>query len=187
MAEVKFDTWNGAVRTAAAAAVGARETPPFVGVPLSIAITFRIARPPGHWGKGRNAGRLVPSAPLFPRGKPDIDKLARSTLDSLTGIVFDDDARVAALLLPRSTPRRGRRARASRSASCGARRSTRPSAARGRHDDPPGRSSRPAMLDAVSRQHAEPAKRAFTALCDELLADVERRDAPGVPPSTETN
>ncbi len=68
-------------------------------LPLSIAITFRVARPPGHWGKGRNAGRLVPSAPPFPRGKPDIDELARSTLDSLTGIVFDDDARVAALQL----------------------------------------------------------------------------------------
>ena len=37
------------------------------------------------------------SAPPFKRRKPDIDKLARSTLDSLTGSVFDDDARVARL------------------------------------------------------------------------------------------
>jgi crossover junction endodeoxyribonuclease RusA len=64
-----------------------------------VAITLRLARPAGHWGKGRNAGRLVPTAPAVPRGKPDIDKLARSTLDSLTGIVFDDDSRVARLEL----------------------------------------------------------------------------------------
>ncbi|HZJ30733.1 MAG TPA: RusA family crossover junction endodeoxyribonuclease [Vicinamibacterales bacterium] len=50
-------------------------------------------------GRGKNAGKLAPSAPALPRGKPDIDKLARSTLDALSGIVFDDDARVASLEL----------------------------------------------------------------------------------------
>lgn len=64
------------------------------------------ARPPG---KGRNAGKLAPSAPVHPRGKPDIDKLARSTLSSLTGIVFDDDSRIVALSVAKvyAAPRGG--------------------------------------------------------------------------------
>ena len=41
----------------------------------------------------------MPTAPPFPRGKPDSDKLARSTLHLLGGIVFDDDSRVARLEL----------------------------------------------------------------------------------------
>lgn len=96
-AEVKLGTWDGAVRAAAAAVVGKVSAPPFVGVPLYVAITFRIARPGGHWGTGKRAGQLKPSAPSRPAGKPDIDKLARSTLDSLTGIVFDDDSRIVGL------------------------------------------------------------------------------------------
>jgi hypothetical protein len=55
-AEVELDTWDGAVR---AAAVGGRETPPFVDMSLSIAITFRIARPAGHWAR---AGTPVDSS-----------------------------------------------------------------------------------------------------------------------------
>jgi crossover junction endodeoxyribonuclease RusA len=66
---------------------------------LAVSIAFRICRPAGHWGKGKNAGMLAPSAPAFPRGKPDIDKLARSTLDSMTGILFDDDSRIVSLHL----------------------------------------------------------------------------------------
>lgn len=95
----KQKSWDGAVRECAAGAVGQRETPPFVDTALEVTIVFRMARPGSHWGKGRNAGKLAPSAPRFPRGKPDIDKLARSTLDAMTGIVFDDDARIVDLFL----------------------------------------------------------------------------------------
>lgn len=98
-AERKLAAWDPAVREAALAVVGVREAPPFVDTPMAVEITFRLARPAGHWGKGKNAGKLSPSAPAFPRGKPDIDKLARSTLDSLTGVVFDDDSRVVVLVL----------------------------------------------------------------------------------------
>lgn len=98
VAEAKLASWDSAVRSMAHAAVGDRESPPFVDIPIAVEITFRLARPGGHWGKGRNAGKLASSAPTFPRGKPDIDKLVRSTLDSLTGIVFDDDSRVISLV-----------------------------------------------------------------------------------------
>ena len=99
VAEKKLESWDAAVRAVALAAVGVRAAPPFVDTPMAVEVTFRLARPAGHWGKGKNAGKLAPSAPAFPRGKPDIDKLARSTLDSLTGIVFDDDSRVISLVL----------------------------------------------------------------------------------------
>jgi Holliday junction resolvase RusA-like endonuclease len=68
----------------------------FVRVPVDVTIVFRIARPGGHWAK---RGGVKPSAPTAPHSKPDIDKLARSTLDSLTGIVFDDDSRIVRLTL----------------------------------------------------------------------------------------
>jgi Holliday junction resolvase RusA-like endonuclease len=91
--------WDAAVRDAARACIGDVYAPPFVDSPLVVGITFRMARPQGHWGKGRNAGQLSSGAPVFPRSKPDIDKLARATLDALTGIVFDDDSRIAELVL----------------------------------------------------------------------------------------
>lgn len=83
-------SWDAAVREAAAAAVAGALAPPFVGVPLAVQIVFRLGRPAGHWGKQG----LKPSAPAYPITKPDADKLARSTLDALTGILFDDDSRI---------------------------------------------------------------------------------------------
>lgn len=87
-------SWDAAVREAAARVIGSVEVPPFVGVPLYVEIEFRLARPASHWGKGKNAGRLLPSAPRFPMGKPDGDKLLRTTWDALTGTIFDDDSRI---------------------------------------------------------------------------------------------
>lgn len=87
--------WDVAVREAARAAVGSIAAPPLVGVAIALAIEFRMARPGSHWGSGKHAGRLKPSAPLYPIGKPDSSKLLRATEDSLTGIVWDDDSRVS--------------------------------------------------------------------------------------------
>jgi hypothetical protein len=108
VAEVKLGSWDTSVRTAAASAVGvgtAESCIPFVERALAVVIEFRLARPGGHWAK---RGGLKPGAPAAPRGKPDIDKLARSTLDSLTGIVFDDDSRIVRLELAKiyATPGR---------------------------------------------------------------------------------
>jgi Holliday junction resolvase RusA-like endonuclease len=66
---------------------------------VSIAATFYVARPAYHFGTGRNAGRLKPSAPAFPvkRSGGDLDKLARALLDALTGIVYRDDSQVVEL------------------------------------------------------------------------------------------
>jgi Holliday junction resolvase RusA-like endonuclease len=88
----RLRAWDTAVREAAAAAVGYVLTPTFVGVPLRLWITFRLVRPAGHWGKRG----LRPGAAPFPTTKPDLSKLVRSTEDTLTGIVFDDDSRIVA-------------------------------------------------------------------------------------------
>ena len=87
-------SWDVNVREAAVAALGWCESPMFVGRALECEILFRLARPAGHWGKKG----LRPSAPSYPIGKPDAGKLARSTEDSLKGIVFDDDSRIVDLI-----------------------------------------------------------------------------------------
>ena len=70
--------------------------PMFVDKPLAVVIEFRLTRPAGHWAK---RGGLKPSAPSAPATKPDADKLARSTLDALTGAIFDDDSRIVELVV----------------------------------------------------------------------------------------
>lgn len=86
----KSRSWEALVRDAVLATIGERSAPVFIEQPIRVALLFRLPRPAGHWGKRG----LRASAPQFPHRKPDIDKLVRSTLDALTGSVFDDDARV---------------------------------------------------------------------------------------------
>ena len=63
-------------------------------------ITFWHARPASHYGTGRNAGRLKPSAPTWKATAPDIDKLTRAILDALTTSgAIRDDGRVARLVV----------------------------------------------------------------------------------------
>lgn len=86
-------SWDRNVRDRAAEVLGELLEPVYVGKPLAVDLAFRLTRPAGHWGsKG-----LKPSAPPAPASKPDIDKLARATLDSLIGLAFDDDARIVKL------------------------------------------------------------------------------------------
>ena len=67
----------------AAAALAARDGAPTLEGPLTLTVTFTLPRPDGHYGTGRNAGRLLPSAPTHPSIHPDLDKLLRATLDAL--------------------------------------------------------------------------------------------------------
>lgn len=94
-------SWDTALRLAAWEAIGpSSSSPPFVDQALLVVLTFHLARPRGHFGTGRNAGQLRASAPRYPNAmKLDGDKLARATLDALTGIVYDDDGRIVELLV----------------------------------------------------------------------------------------
>ena len=77
--------------------VGRRWEP--IAGPVEVTVTFRFARPAGHYGTGRNADTVRPSAPAHPTGgKGDIEKLVRAVHDALTAAgVWRDDAQVVRL------------------------------------------------------------------------------------------
>lgn len=83
--------WRARVEAAALEAMNGE--PPRAG-PLRLTATFVFRRPAGHWGTGRNAGKLKASSPLYVRTRPDVDKLLRAIGDSLVGIVCRDDAQL---------------------------------------------------------------------------------------------
>lgn len=71
------------------------------GQPLGAEITFTLQRPKGHYGTGRNAGKVKPSyVDALPVGHStgDVDKLLRNALDALqdTDTLPDDCAVVEA-------------------------------------------------------------------------------------------
>lgn len=86
--------WRSAVALAAREAMNGEG--PLVGA-LLVEAAFRFARPRSHYGTGRNAGRLKPSAPLWVAVRPDLDKLLRALGDAITGVVCVDDAQIAEL------------------------------------------------------------------------------------------
>ena len=96
--------WRDDVKVRAEEAISAWEDchyrwEPLTG-PVGVDIVFRFARPASHYGTGRNAGRLRPSAPARPTSKNlgDIEKLVRAVHDALTAAgVWKDDAQVVTL------------------------------------------------------------------------------------------
>ena len=63
---------------------------PIIRGPVSVSMVFLFTRPKGHYGKRG----LKPSAPRWHSVKPDGSKLLRSTEDALSGVLFEDDARI---------------------------------------------------------------------------------------------
>lgn len=64
------------------------------GTPIRVNATFTLLRPAGHFGTGRNAKNLKPSAPKYPTGAPDKDKLTRAIGDAMRGVAYHDDSQV---------------------------------------------------------------------------------------------
>lgn len=63
--------------------------------PVRVDITFFMPRPKIHYGTGRNAKKLKPSAPSWFDKKPDRDNLDKVVLDVLTDLqIINDDALV---------------------------------------------------------------------------------------------
>jgi Holliday junction resolvase RusA-like endonuclease len=83
-------------RTVTAAVLAEREGCEPEHGPVNLYLNFRLPRPKGHYGTGRNADALKESAPLFPASTPDLDKLVRAVGDAITdsGVVWKDDAQV---------------------------------------------------------------------------------------------
>lgn len=88
--------WREVVAAAARAAKGSWLVTVPEG-PVILTIEFRFQRPKGHYGTGRNAGKLKDWAPAYHLTKPDIDKLERGILDALTmaGVYKDDSQAVS--------------------------------------------------------------------------------------------
>ncbi len=85
--------WRGDIRSVAETVKPATPT----AGPVRLSLVFRFARPQGHYlpaTKSRPAGILRENAPTLHVGAPDIDKLARSVLDALTGLIYLDDGQV---------------------------------------------------------------------------------------------
>jgi len=62
--------------------------------PVFLRATFYFARPDGHYGTGRNAGKLKPSAPKHHTQTPDSLKLMRAIEDAFTGVLYKDDRQI---------------------------------------------------------------------------------------------
>lgn len=78
-----FDAWRQAVARESSEWVKRNlMTPPIDGA-VELTIEFYMARP-----------QSTPKRVKYPIRKPDGDKLLRTVLDSMTGIIFTDDARV---------------------------------------------------------------------------------------------
>jgi Holliday junction resolvase RusA-like endonuclease len=87
----RLKSWRQDVVANAAEAMAGREA---MAGAVAIRATFTLKRPRGHYGTGRNAQMLKPSAPAFPAGK-DWDKLARAVGDALKAAgVYGDDSQV---------------------------------------------------------------------------------------------
>jgi crossover junction endodeoxyribonuclease RusA len=86
----RLKPWREAVRQEALA-TGELST----DQPVYVHLLFRFRRPKGHYSA---KGELKASAPACHITRPDIDKLARSTLDGITGVLINDDSQVAFLV-----------------------------------------------------------------------------------------
>lgn len=62
--------------------------------PVRVDVTAIFVRPKGHYGTGRNAGTLKPSAPAWPTTRRlfDRDNLDKLVLDALSKLAFEDDS-----------------------------------------------------------------------------------------------
>jgi len=89
-ANPKTKNWQGQVATAAK-----QYWPgPLTTGPVFVKTQFYFVRPKGHYGTGRNADKLKPSAPKHHTQKPDSLKLMRAIEDALTGVLWRDDSQI---------------------------------------------------------------------------------------------
>ncbi len=92
-----LDRWRDLIAWHTRAAMAKYRTDKIDG-PVVVQAIFYLPRPASHYGTGRNAGVLKPSAPAYPDRKPDVDKLARAVLDALAmGGAYTQDSRVTDL------------------------------------------------------------------------------------------
>ena len=95
----KVKPWRMAVKYAALEALPTRDGSAILTGAVVLEVTFRLPRPKGHYGTGRNVALLKPGAPWRPTKYPDLDKLLRSTFDALGEAgVWRDDSQVVRVI-----------------------------------------------------------------------------------------
>lgn len=87
----KGKPWRADVQAAAREAIELQE---LLTGPLVLEVRFFFVRPKSHYGSGKNARVLKPSAPTYPATRPDTTKLLRALEDALTGVLWRDDAQI---------------------------------------------------------------------------------------------
>ena len=83
--------WMNLVRDKASEAMHREE---MFDEPIVLTVRFFFSRPASHFGSGRNAGRLKPSAPIEYAQQPDLSKLLRCIEDGMNAIVYRDDRQI---------------------------------------------------------------------------------------------
>lgn len=86
--------WRAAVAAAGREAMEAAGRALLTG-PVGVEVVFFLERPLVHHRGRRRSHPVRDDAPLFSAAKPDLDKLVRALLDSLTGVAWVDDGQVA--------------------------------------------------------------------------------------------
>ena len=88
-----LETWRGMVSVFAHNAM-LRDGFDLMDSPVGVSLVFQFERPKSHFRTGKYQHELKASAPARHTQTPDIDKLTRSVLDSLTGVLYHDDSQV---------------------------------------------------------------------------------------------
>lgn len=91
--DAKTMSFEGMVRSLAAQAMADAHLAMAAGVPVAVRICISVPCPASYSRKRRAAALDGNAAPY----KPDVDNVAKSILDAMNGIVYDDDSRVVSL------------------------------------------------------------------------------------------
>jgi Holliday junction resolvase RusA-like endonuclease len=66
--------------------------------PVELELTLYLPRVKGHYGTGKNEGRLKESAPMYHQVRPDVENCVKAIMDTLTeGRFWLDDCQVVKL------------------------------------------------------------------------------------------
>jgi len=89
-ANKKARAWQAAI----SATAGGAYSGPLLQGPVFVSATFIFARIKSQYRTGKHAGELREDAPKYRTQAPDVDKLVRTLLDGMKGVVYADDAQV---------------------------------------------------------------------------------------------
>jgi crossover junction endodeoxyribonuclease RusA len=94
--ERALTAWRLAVSEAAEEVMNGE---PLLTGPVYVAMRFVVPRPKGHYRQSaKRWWQQLPSAPVRPYKRPDLDKLCRAIGDALTGRVYRDDSQITTLV-----------------------------------------------------------------------------------------